>query len=116
MDTLTKSADAGHQQIIAQAKEKRNRQNFRNAAWSDKAVQKAQKEKRKSKKEKKQEWLRSQQKSSSSSNSFDERLKRKEHDSENEWEELAREERMAKKLKQGKVDAEVFDQEFAKDL
>ena len=31
-------------------------------------------------------------------------------------EELAREERMAKKLKQGKLDAEVFDQEFAKDI
>ena len=112
MDCLPKTDNADDdKQDNVQAKERRKIQKAKNAAWSNKTVQKAAKDKRKLKKEKKQEWLRSQRTLSTNTQS-----KRKELDDEDEWEELAREERMAKKLKQGKLDTKVFDEEFVGDI
>lgn len=82
-----------------------------NAAWSNKVTKKEEREKRKQKKEKKQQWLKQQQKEVVG----DKKRNRVEDEGDNgdEWEELAREERMAKKLKRGDISQREFDNQFS---
>ncbi|KAF8655290.1 hypothetical protein AX16_003189 [Volvariella volvacea WC 439] len=86
-----------------------------NVPWSNKVVKKDEKEKRKEKKKKKKQWLESQAKSQSGSS-----LKRSHNDvmsnedeQKDDWAELRREERMAKRLKQGQMTQQEFNKEFA---
>ncbi|TFK75885.1 DEAD-domain-containing protein [Pluteus cervinus] len=87
-----------------------------NGAWSDKVVRKEGKEKRKEKKSKKKQWLKAQQIIATESSSST--LKRtREADSEDDddgddWAALQKEERMAKKLRQGQISQREFDMEF----
>ncbi|THH20667.1 hypothetical protein EW146_g708 [Bondarzewia mesenterica] len=80
-------------------------------AWSNKIVKKEENEKRKEKRDRKRKWLKSQQASAASESA--EIQGAASVDAEEDWAELAREERMAKKLKRGSVTQDEFDQEFA---
>ena len=87
-----------------------------NAAWSNKVAKKEEKEKRKLKKENKRKWLKEQQKSAEATNNDKKRSRgagEDEDDDGDDWEELAREERMAKKLKRGEISQKEFDNAFA---
>ncbi|KAJ7677247.1 DEAD-domain-containing protein [Mycena rosella] len=86
-----------------------------NLAWSDKVAKKEEREKRRDKKGKKRKWLKTQAETAEQ--------KDEEHgehgdgdqveDDGDDWEELAREERMAKKMRKGDVSKKAFDAEFA---
>lgn len=97
-------------------KRKRERQEKKkaNAAWSSKVVKQDEKLKRKEKKGKKREWLKLKQPEPD----VGEKRQRGESIGEesdaggDDWDELAREERMAKKVKKGVVSQDVFDGEF----
>ncbi|KAJ6546938.1 P-loop containing nucleoside triphosphate hydrolase protein [Mycena capillaripes] len=85
-----------------------------NVAWSDKVVKKEEREKRRDKKVKKRKW----QKTQTGDDSKQEDGGHGEHGEEavdegDDWEELAREERMAKKMRKGDVSQKAFDAEFA---
>ncbi|KAJ7773022.1 DEAD-domain-containing protein [Mycena metata] len=86
-----------------------------NGAWSDKVVKKEEREKRREKKGKKRKWLKTQV-------AEDAKQKDGGHgdgaagdavDEGDDWEEMAREERMAKKMRKGDVSQKAFDAEFA---
>lgn len=85
-----------------------------NAAWSNKVVKKEVKVKRQVKKDKKRESL----KESTTEQVLGEKRERAASDEvdedamEDDWGELAREERMAKKVKKGLVSQDAFDGEF----
>lgn len=81
-----------------------------NAAWSNKVVRQEEKEKRQVKKGKRREWLKQ------STTEVGEKRERAVSDEEDadadDWGDLAREERMAKKVKKGLVSQDAFDGEF----
>lgn len=85
-----------------------------NVSWSDKTLKKEVRDKRKEKKAKRKQWLKSQQPGPSSSTSAVPQKRSLEAEGENEddWAELAREERMAKKVKKGEIAQLEFDAEF----
>ncbi|KAF9791195.1 DEAD-domain-containing protein [Thelephora terrestris] len=87
-----------------------------NAAWSSQTFRKETRDKRKEKKAKKRQWLKSQQPQPSSSALVVPQKRGLEvdddDDSEGDWAELAREERMAKKVKKGQMSRMEFDAEF----
>lgn len=90
-------------------------------AWSNKITKQEEKEKRREKKDRKKKWLKAQAASELGKNdeaSLAPKRGREEEaaasgDDVDDWEELAREERMAKKLKKGDVSQRDFDMEFA---
>ena len=87
-----------------------------NNAWSDKLNKKDEREKRREKKDRKKQWLKAQQQKDPSEPNF---LKRGRDSKDldggdgDEWAELAREERMAKKVRKGDLTQVAFDEEFA---
>lgn len=94
-----------------------------NSAWSEKVVKKEEREKRKDKKGRKKRWLKTQISSVAvGSNDMNEpSLKRSRTDDagsgggdgkDEDWADLAREERMAKKVRRGQVSQDMFDEEF----
>ncbi|KAH8117380.1 DEAD-domain-containing protein [Phellopilus nigrolimitatus] len=101
----------------AQKRKERAEQNQKNTAWSEKFGRKTEKEKRKEKKERKREWLKTQQQGAESENNRQvirmKRTKTGSDDDGDDWEGLAREERMAKKVKKGVLNGKAFDEEFA---
>lgn len=79
-----------------------------NAPWSDKVAKKIKKDKRKEKGNNKKKRLREKESTDSDSKrSLSPVITR------DDWDELAREERMAKKLKRGEISSAQFDAEFA---
>ncbi|KAJ7063581.1 DEAD-domain-containing protein [Mycena amicta] len=78
-----------------------------NAAWSDKVVKQEERDKRRDKKDKKRKWLKMQAEEAKKTPDED-----KMDADGDDWEELAREERMAKKMKKGQVSRIEFDSEF----
>ncbi|OCH95054.1 DEAD-domain-containing protein [Obba rivulosa] len=110
-------------QLAAQkAEESRKRKQVRtekqkaNTAWSNKVVKKEEKELRKDKKDKKKKWLKSQQSqatgSSSTKRALDATNEASASGDDDDWEELAREERLAKKVKRGEMSQGAFDAQF----
>jgi ATP-dependent RNA helicase DDX55/SPB4 len=88
-----------------------------NVAWSNQTLKREARDKRKEKKAKRKQWLKSQQSGPSSSASVVPQKRGLEADDEDEgneddWAELAREERMAKKVKKGEITQLEFDAEF----
>ncbi|KAH7929467.1 DEAD-domain-containing protein [Leucogyrophana mollusca] len=83
----------------------------RNTAWSQQADSQQEKEKRKEKKDRKRKWLKSQKDSNDATTK--ESSGDAEVDAEDDWDELAREERLAKKVRKGTAAQRDFDQEFA---
>lgn len=82
-------------------------------AWSDKVAKKEEREKRREKKGKKRKWLKTQ--TADGSKEKDEQGGHGDEavDEGDDWEEIAREERMAKKMRKGDVSQKAFDAEFA---
>lgn len=91
-----------------------------NVAWSDQTLRKEARDQRKEKKAKKKQWVKSQQshqpQPSSSTSAIPQKrgleVDDEDEDDEDDWAELAREERMAKKVKKGAVTQLEFDAEF----
>jgi ATP-dependent RNA helicase DDX55/SPB4 len=90
-----------------------------NSAWSEKVVKREERDKRKEKRSAKRKWLKTQ--AAEAAPSADQnQLKRgrsedgggDKEDDEDDWDELAREERMAKKVRKGDIDQKTFDAEF----
>jgi ATP-dependent RNA helicase DDX55/SPB4 len=82
-------------------------------AWSEKIVRKEEREKRKDKKIRKRKWLQAQ--APEPSHPGGEGLSTPGENNElggDDWAELAREERMAKKVKRGDISQKTFDAEF----
>lgn len=86
----------------------------RNAAWSQQADDKNDKDKRRTQKARKKQWLKSQNVVGGDLKGTLQtgRAKPEESSGEDDWDELAREERLAKKLRKGAVSQKEFDQEF----
>ncbi|KAJ7168354.1 DEAD-domain-containing protein [Mycena crocata] len=84
-----------------------------NQAWSDKVVKKEEREKRREKKGKKRKWLKTQVVTQDTEEKKDGEHGDETVDDGDDWEELAREERMAKKMRKGDVSKKAFDAEFA---
>ncbi|CAL1705033.1 unnamed protein product [Somion occarium] len=80
------------------------------AAWSSKVVKKEEKEKRREKKDRKRKWLKTQL-DTQNDDMVD--TNNNAAEDEDEWEDLAREERMAKKLRRGDISQGEFDTEFS---
>lgn len=91
-----------------------------NSAWSHQVARKDEKDKRKEKKDRKKKWLKNQASTNEVAGKSDQGIKRgrtsslesNENDSD-DWDELAREERMAKKVRRGDVTQGAFDVQFA---
>jgi ATP-dependent RNA helicase DDX55/SPB4 len=84
-----------------------------NFAWSDKHSKKEEREKRKEKKDRKKNWLKTQEKTEvGAQNSLKRERAEDEQEGKAEWAELAKEERMAKKLKKGNISQMDFNEEF----
>ncbi|KAG1754064.1 DEAD-domain-containing protein [Suillus paluster] len=85
----------------------------RNAAWSQQVDNKEEKDNRRTKKARKRQWLKSQMVGSGDSKGALQTDKAgPESSGEDDWDELAREERLAKKLRRGAVSQKEFDEEF----
>ncbi|KAJ7243412.1 DEAD-domain-containing protein [Mycena haematopus] len=84
-----------------------------NVAWSDKVVKKEEREKRRDKKTKKRKWQKTQAVDDSTQKDGVHGDEAVAVDEEDDWEEVAREERMAKKMRKGDVSQKAFDAEFA---
>jgi ATP-dependent RNA helicase DDX55/SPB4 len=92
-------------------------QKKRNSSWSQQNNRKEERLKRKEKKVRKAKWLREQGKKDVPDMAIDKKKRSRtgticNSDSDDEWEELAREEKMAKKLRRGEIDQAAFDREF----
>jgi len=85
-----------------------------NSAWSHQVGKKEEKDHRKEKKDRKKKWLKTRPLEEETTEQLD--LKRMRVGSlgedDNDWNELAREERMAKRVRRGEVTQGTFDQEF----
>ena len=105
-------ANAEKQERTAVRRENRKR----NSAWSEKIIKREERDKRKEKRVRKKKWLQMQTHESPrpEDGSLGKRVYN-EYDAEldgDDWTELAREERMAKKVKRGDISQKMFDAEF----
>ncbi|KAI0780729.1 DEAD-domain-containing protein [Trametes elegans] len=100
---------------IMKRKAQRAEKQKHNAAWSDQTKRREEREKRKEKKDRKKKWLKTQEGASGEQPGNKRGLDAKEDGDEDEddWAELAREERMAKRVKKGHASQSEFDAEFA---
>ncbi|KAK7693698.1 hypothetical protein QCA50_003269 [Cerrena zonata] len=111
-------AEAEKQKVITQAeiakrKAARAEKKALNSAWSDKVVKKTEKEKRKEKKDRKRKWLKTQEQQIEENAETGDGDGDEDGGAGDDWDELAREERMAKKLKKGDITQGDFDMEFS---
>jgi ATP-dependent RNA helicase DDX55/SPB4 len=79
-----------------------------NSAWSKHTERKEEKVLRKEKRIRKRKWLKSTGENVPGTSNHEE--------DQDDWQELAREERMAKKVKKGEIDQHAFDAEFGADF
>lgn len=119
MAALTEAATAK----AAGERERRNSEHIqkkqKNAAWSLKASKEEEREKRRDKRKAKKKWERAQEAASVKAAEEQVTGKRQREDAKaaaddsDDWADLAREEKMAKRLRQGTVSQKEFDAEFA---
>ena len=116
------AAGAAEATLRADEKEKRRvdraEKKQLNSAWSTQVQRKQEKEKRKEKKDRKKKWLKAQPAPEVVAGGEQglKRARTPEDDSEDDgedWAELAREERMAKKVRKGDITQRMFDEQFA---
>ena len=116
LEALAESKTAEAKERRAREKKKRAEQKQKNAAWSKEVERKTAKEKRKEKKARKRDWVKSQRANEKCTAETRPTAggKRTEpcSDDGDDWDELAREERMAKKVRKGTLDSKAFDEEF----
>ena len=98
-------------QVQKERAETRATKRKRNAPWSQQVANKEQKEKRRLKRDRKREWLKSHASASSVQIPVVSQLAEDSVD-EDDWDELAEEERLAKKVRKGAVTQQAFDAEF----
>ncbi|KAG8218451.1 DEAD-domain-containing protein [Butyriboletus roseoflavus] len=84
----------------------------RNTSWSQQAANKEEAEKRKLKRDRKREWLKSQATANRSAATPVKSQTMDSRDNGDDWDELAREERLAKKVRKGTATQQAFDAEF----
>ncbi|KAJ3752135.1 DEAD-domain-containing protein [Lentinula raphanica] len=92
-----------------QRKVQRTEQKKANAPWSSKVKKQEEREVRKEKKKRKRQWLKTH---ATSGDTPDDSKHSHEESDEGDWLEIAREERMAKKLRRGEISKKTFDAEF----
>ncbi|KAL0949539.1 hypothetical protein HGRIS_009588 [Hohenbuehelia grisea] len=103
---------------VSRRKAERAQQKKRNNAWSDGLAKREERDKRKEKKSRKKKWLKAQAQStegdaqSGSAKRAREAPLGSDGDESEDWDALAREERMAKKVKRGEISQKAFDAEF----
>jgi len=111
---LSLTSDATEAEIEKRKAERAEKKKA-NIAWSDKEALRLEKEKRKEKKSRKRKWERQQEAKEATqgveSHVDGDAVNDDEGDGD-DWAELAREERMAKKVKRGDVAQSAFDAEF----
>lgn len=111
----TKSAEQSEKEQ-EQRRIQRADQKKANAPWSEKLGKRDEREVRKEKKKKKKQWLKTQAVSVVEQNDLkrarDEDMDAVDSNDEEDWSEIAREERMAKKVRRGDVSRKAFDAEF----
>ncbi|KIJ70539.1 hypothetical protein HYDPIDRAFT_23639 [Hydnomerulius pinastri MD-312] len=83
----------------------------RNAAWSQQVDNKEERESRKLKRERKRQWLKAQA-STGTAQGAERREEGDSEDEEDDWDELAKEERLAKKVRKGAATQKEFDAAF----
>ncbi|KAI0372859.1 DEAD-domain-containing protein [Pilatotrama ljubarskyi] len=102
---------------IQKRKAERAERQKASVAWSNQMKKKEEREKRKEKKDRKRKWLKTQAGAAveqpGSKRSHYEEAKDESEDDADDWAELAREERMAKRVKKGHLSQSEFDAEFA---
>jgi ATP-dependent RNA helicase DDX55/SPB4 len=103
---------------VVQEKFRRAESKQINSAWSNQVAKKEVREVRKEKKARKRRWEKTQENTVDTAGSKESSGKRKAvneagaEDDGDQWEELAREERMAKKMRTGQISERVFDEQF----
>lgn len=99
---------------IRKQKEKRVQQKTRNEAWSNKMSKKEEREQRKEKRNRKRKWLQAQTQTDAvgTAEKKDRPDASDDDEEEDDWTTLAKEERMAKKVKRGAMSQATFDAEF----
>ncbi|PIL24178.1 transporter [Ganoderma sinense ZZ0214-1] len=104
---------------VKKRKEQREEKQKTNAAWSDKTRKRDEREKRREKKDRKKKWEKAQAKASAGTDKVgakrglgDVKDENGEEGEGDDWDELAREERMAKRVKKGNLSQTEFDAEF----
>ena len=109
------SKPAPSEETIEKRKADRAEKQKANAAWSNKARQKEEREKRREKKDRKKKWQKTQASvgAEAGAKRGREGAVDESGDEGDDWEELAREERMAKRVKKGHLSQSEFDAEFA---
>ncbi|KAI0709464.1 DEAD-domain-containing protein [Earliella scabrosa] len=109
------SKPAPSEETIEKRKADRAEKQKANAAWSNKARQKEGREKRREKKDRKKKWQKTQASvgAEAGAKRGREGAVDESGDEGDDWEELAREERMAKRVKKGHLSQSEFDAEFA---
>ncbi|KAL5490329.1 SPB4 [Sanghuangporus weigelae] len=114
LEALAESKTSEAKERRAQEKKRRDERKLKNAAWSKEIERKTVKEKRKEKKARKREWIKNHAVDSTESQlgAGGKRSKAERDADEDDWDELAREERMAKKVRKGTLDSKAFDEEF----
>jgi ATP-dependent RNA helicase DDX55/SPB4 len=129
--SLAESETAKAKERRAEENAKRRESKERNAAWSINVTRKVEREKRKGKKVRKREWLKGADVGEGEAGGRAEGATQEQPDhlvdnadskkrgagdtgsgDDDDWNELAREERMAKKVRKGKMDGLAFDAEF----
>ena len=93
---------------LQQTIRKRTEKQKANSAWSKHTDRKEEKTLRKEKRIRKRKWLKSAEEIVPSTSNHEE--------DQDDWQELAREERMAKKVKKGEIGQHAFDAEFDVDF
>lgn len=100
MEELSSTNTAKKEVERKEGNTKRLEQKMKNSAWSEKETAKEERDRRSAKKARKRAWLKNNARKSAQSEQASV------EDQEKEWEELAKEERLAKKRKKGLVSEE----------
>jgi len=109
-ETLNKEHEKARQERVNKKKA--------NTSWSEQTNRKEERDKRREKREKKKNWLKEQRsmEAATPDNTSNKRLHSELIDrksDEDDWDDLAKEERMAKKLRKGEISQQDFDTTFA---
>ncbi|KAJ3785476.1 DEAD-domain-containing protein [Lentinula aff. detonsa] len=102
----TEQSEKEQEQRRAQRAEQKNA----NVPWSSKIKKQEEREVRKEKKKRKRQWLKAQAPSGDAQ--IDSKCTEEEDDDDDDWLEIAREERMAKKMRKGEISKKTFNAEF----
>lgn len=110
LQTVSKKDHANEKE--REAAEARAVKRKRNTAWSQQAEVKEKKEKRRLKKDRKRQWLKAQAAGTSTAQTGENGHEAESDVDQDDWDEIMKEERMAKKVRRGETTQEEFDETF----